>query len=90
MATQAVEGCTAPTVSFHEEKIRTESSSSTTDKNETAEVNQPSAEEREYLGGIKLILVLGAATLGSFLVMLDMSIIATVSMPSLNTEHSAD
>lgn len=82
MATQTGERPTSATPSLHDEKNGTESTSSTTDKNETTEVDQPAAAEREYLIGIKLILLLGAATLATFLTMLDMTIVATVCPPT--------
>jgi hypothetical protein len=43
--------------------------------------------ERQYLGGFKLAIVLGSLTLISFLVLLDMSIIGTVSPPNLSPRH---
>jgi hypothetical protein len=47
--------------------------------------------ERQYLSGFKLAVVLGSLTLISFLVLLDMSIIGTVSLPVaaqyIETDH---
>lgn len=47
--------------------------------------------ERQYLTGFKLAVVLGSLTLISFLVLLDMSIIGTVSPPiaagDITTDH---
>ncbi len=54
-------------------------SSSTIEKNgSTQEGTLPFTAEYEYVKGIKLILVLASATLATFLMMLDMTIIATV------------
>jgi hypothetical protein len=48
----------------------------------------PSTEEREYLGGVKLILVLASTTVACFLVLLDMVIIATVCLTLPSLEHT--
>lgn len=39
----------------------------------------PNHQERQYLTGLRLAVVLGSVTLVSFLVLLDMSILGTVS-----------
>lgn len=45
-------------------------------------------EERQYLTGLGLAIVLGSLTLVSFLVLLDMSILGTVSHPSPRRSRS--
>jgi hypothetical protein len=61
------------------------------DGKETAYVAVVPDSERQYLTGFKLAVVLGSLTLISFLVLLDMSIIGTVSPPiaahDTTTEH---
>ena len=42
------------------------------------QVGPPDRKERQYLEGLRLIIVLGSLTLVSFLVLLDMSILGTV------------
>jgi hypothetical protein len=43
------------------------------------ELDNQGADERQYLTGLRLAIVLGSLTLVSFLVLLDMSILGTVS-----------
>ncbi|KAN0116823.1 efflux pump [Hyaloscypha variabilis] len=63
--------------------------SSTTEKNgSTQEGILPFTAEYEYVKGIKLILVLASATLATFLMMLDMTIIATAIPRITNQFHS--
>lgn len=64
---------------YNDEKERVEFSSSSDEKKQSVpEGDQPAMHEHEYLTGIKLILVLASATVASFLMLLDMTIIATV------------
>ena len=46
--------------------------------------------ERQYLSGFKLAIVLGSLTLISFLVLLDTSIIGTVSPPPRSAAHDIE
>ncbi|KAF9694124.1 hypothetical protein EKO04_007850 [Ascochyta lentis] len=52
------------------------------------ETNAHNTEERQYLTGLKLAIVLGSLTLVSFLVLLDMSILGT-AIPQITTEFNA-
>jgi len=74
------------TIHFKGEKEGLESSLTTERDGLTQEGNPPATkertEERGYLKGIKLILVLASATLATFLMMLDMTIVATVRIMS--------
>jgi len=52
------------------------------DTNKDSEPETAAREEQDYITGFKLVLVLVSVTLVAFLMMLDMSIIATVKLPS--------
>lgn len=79
MVTQCMEGFDPSKDISLDNNKKLEASPSTTVKDySTQEGVQTLTEEREYLGGVKLILVLTSATLASFLVLLDMVIVATV------------
>jgi hypothetical protein len=65
----------------HGEKEKLESSSSARENESTEGRDLPLTEGHEYLSGIKLMLVLASTTLASFLILLDMAIIATVCSP---------
>jgi hypothetical protein len=79
METQLPGGHDPAFAAYSDKKEREEPSSSTTEKEVPArEREQSSPEEHEYLKGIKLILVLSSLVVASFLMLLDMIIIATV------------
>jgi hypothetical protein len=67
-----------PMTNSSEGEKRLESSSTTERNGSTQEGTLLFTAEREYVKGIKLILVLASATLATFLMMLDMTLIATV------------
>lgn len=60
---------------------RSEDSTSGESLETTAQPGNADAEEREYLSGVKLVVLLGSLTLVTFLVLLDTSIIGTVRRP---------
>jgi hypothetical protein len=79
MDTETGVGSGPRTINSQQNQEKLETSSSTTEKNQsTHQEGLPLTEEREYLSGIKLLLVLALASLASFLVLLDMVIIAKV------------
>lgn len=65
-----------------------ESSSTTDNEKSTSAEIQPATEEHIYLDGVKLFLVLACATAVSFLMLLDLSILAT-AIPHITSQfHS--
>lgn len=59
-------------------------SSDTSDFSTPQDVNAKAATDHEYMAGVKLWLLVTAITLGTSLVLLDMSIIATVRPEVIN------
>ena len=80
MAAQSEEENTSTLTIYDDEReyIELPSSAEEKRKNSGQESDLPPIEEREYLKGIKLALVLSALVIASFLMLLDMVIIATV------------
>lgn len=65
---------------LEEEKEQDPTSPVAEQSDEKPQQSSPAEDEDEYVTGFKLIIVIVAVTLVCFLMMLDMSIIVTVSM----------